>query len=360
MSQIINVNLDQSYNINISYNDLSDLSNFLKNSSFVNRLFIISDANVCRLHLQTLLNYMEKSNFSYSIYCFEPGEKSKSKEVLFDIYDFLIENKADRKTPLVAFGGGVVGDVASFAASTFMRGMPLIHIPTTVVSQTDSSIGGKTAINHPKGKNLIGTFYQPNAVFIDTKFLDTLSDEEFFDAFSEIIKYGIIMDRQLFRFIEEHIGDILKRDNKAIQKLVYDCAKDKSLIVQKDEKETNIRAILNFGHTLGHAIEAFFEYKKYTHPRAVSIGEVFAARLSYKLGLIDEQTFIRIKNLLEKFHLPTKIDNIDPSLLIEIMQRDKKAKGGILEFILTKGIGEVIIANDVKHSLLIETIRELQ
>ncbi|OSS42296.1 3-dehydroquinate synthase [Desulfurella amilsii] len=360
MSQIISVELAQSYNISISYNDLSNLSNFLKNSNFVNRLFIISDANVCRLHLQTLLHYIEKANFSYSIYCFEPGEQSKSKEVLFDIYDFLIENKADRKTPLIAFGGGVVGDVASFAASTFMRGMPLIHVPTTVVSQTDSSIGGKTAINHAKGKNLIGTFYQPNAVFIDTKFLDTLSDEEFFDAFSEIIKYGIIMDRQLFSFIEEHSSDILKRDHKAIQKLIYDCAKDKSLIVQKDEKEASLRAILNFGHTLGHAIEAYFEYKKYTHPQAVSIGEVFATRLSHKLGLIDEKTFKIIKDLLEKFHLPTKIDNINPTLLIEIMKHDKKAKGGVLEFILTKSIGEVIIANDINNSLLIETIRELQ
>lgn len=360
MSQIISVNASQSYNISISYNDLSNLIDFLKNPNFVKKLFIISDANVCLLHLQTLLGYIEKTDYAYSIYCFEAGEKSKSKEVLFDIYDFLIENKADRKTPLIAFGGGVVGDVASFAASTFMRGMPLIHVPTTVVSQTDSSIGGKTAINHIKGKNLIGTFYQPNAVFIDTKFLDTLSDEEFFSAFSEIIKYGIIMDRQLFGFIEAHTQDILKRDAKTISKIIYDCAKDKSLIVQKDEKEANLRAILNFGHTLAHAIEAFFEYKKYTHPQAVSIGEVFAAKLSTKLGLIDKNTFTRIKNLLEKFDLPTKIDNIDPNELIKIMQHDKKAKGGVLEFILTKDIGEAIIANDIEYNLLIKTIRELQ
>lgn len=360
MNQVINVNASQSYNISISYNDLSNLIDFLKNSNFVKKLFIISDTNVCLLHLQTLLGYIEKTEYAYSIYCFEAGEQSKSKEVLFDIYDFLIENKADRKTPLVAFGGGVVGDVASFAASTFMRGMPLIHVPTTVVSQTDSSIGGKTAINHIKGKNLIGTFYQPHAVFIDTKFLDTLSDEEFFEAFSEIIKYGIIMDRQLFDFIESHTQDILKRDANTISKIIYDCVRDKSLIVQKDEKEANLRAILNFGHTLAHAIEAFFEYKKYTHPQAVSIGEVFAAKLSTNLGFIDENTFTRIKNLLEKFALPTKIDNIDPKELIKIMEHDKKNKGGVLEFILTKDIGEAIIANDIEYSLLIKTIRELQ
>ncbi|WP_291490984.1 3-dehydroquinate synthase [Desulfurella sp.] len=360
MNQIITINASQSYNINISYSDLNNLTNFLKNSNFVRKIFIISDTNVCRLHLQTLLSYIEQTNFSYFVYCFEPGEQSKNKEVLFDLYDFLIESKADRNTPLLAFGGGVVGDVASFAASTFMRGMPLIHVPTTVVSQTDSSIGGKTAINHPKGKNLIGTFYQPNAVFIDTKFLDTLSDEEFFNAFSEIIKYGIIMDKQLFEFIETHIDDILKRNYKTITKIIYDCAKNKSIIIQKDEKELGLRAILNFGHTLGHAIEAFFEYKKYTHPQAVSIGEVFASKLSYKLGLIDEKTFYRIKNLLEKFNLPTKIDKIEPIKLINIMQHDKKTKGNILEFILTKGIGEAIIANDINNSLLTETIRELQ
>ncbi len=360
MSRIISVNLSQSYNIYISENGLESLSDFLNNSNFVRKLFIISDTNVCRLHLQTLIKYIENADFAYSIYCFEPGEQSKSKEVLFDIYDFLIEHQADRKTPLICFGGGVVGDIASFAASTFMRGMPLIHVPTTVVSQTDSSIGGKTAINHPKGKNLIGTFYQPHAVFINIKFLDTLSDEEFFDAFSEIIKYGIIMDRQLFNFIETHIEDILRRDNTAISRIIYECAKDKSLIIQKDEKETNLRAILNFGHTLAHAIEAFFEYKKYTHPQAVSIGEVFAAKISYTLGLIDEKTLKRIKNLLEKFHLPTKIEQVPPEALINIMQHDKKAKGGVLEFILTKDIGEAIIESDIEYSLLVRTIRELQ
>jgi len=361
MSKIIHVNTFESYNIYVSENDLESLSDFLDKSKFVRKLFIISDTNVCRLHLNTLIKYIQNAHFDYSIYCFEPGEQSKSKEVLFEIYDFLIENQADRKTPLLCFGGGVVGDTGAFAASTFMRGMPLIHVPTTLVSQTDSSIGGKTAINHPKGKNLIGTFYQPAAVFINTHFLDTLSDTEFFDSFSEIIKYGIIMDKKLFDFIESNIDEILRRDLKTTSHIVYECAKNKSLIVQKDEKESNLRAILNFGHTLAHAIETFFEYKKYTHTQAVSIGEIFAAKLSQSLGLIDEKTFNRIKSLLEKFNLPTKIDsNIDPNALIKIMNHDKKSKGGVLSFVLTKGIGEVIIESGIEHSRLFETIRALQ
>lgn len=360
MLETINVKLRDSYKIVISNDDLSSLSVFLKRSDYIKKIFIISDTTVCRLHLQTLLKYIEAAHFEYAIYCFEPGEQSKSKETLFDIYDFLIEEHADRKTPLIAFGGGVVGDIASFAASTFMRGIPLIHVPTTVVSQTDSSIGGKTAINHSKGKNLIGSFYQPHGVFIDTKFLDTLENAEFFDAFSEIIKYGIIMDSQLFNFIENNIESILKRDNNTISKIIYTCAKDKSLIVEKDEKEANLRAILNFGHTLAHAIEAFFEYKKYTHPQAVSIGEVFAAKLSYRIGLTDSETFYRIENLLNLFNLPTLIDRIYPEELIKIMQHDKKTKGGKIEFILTKSIGEAIIVSDIDKNLLVKTIRELQ
>ena len=257
----------------------------------------------------------------------------------------------DRRSFVIALGGGVVGDLGGFVASTFMRGIPYIQIPTSLLAQVDSSVGGKTAVNHPKGKNLIGTFYQPLAVFIDTSFLKTLSKEEFLNGMAEVVKYGIIADKKLFGFMEKNVAKILSLDPKALGYIIQRSCSIKADIVEKDEKEANIRAVLNFGHTVGHAVENVSGYR-FRHGEAVSVGMACAARISREIGLCQEKDVQRIENLLSLFGLPVHCRELSSRKIVRTLERDKKVLDRKIRFILLKGIGTVEIYDDLSRRLV--------
>ena len=349
----ITVHTIKNYDVLVGKGILGTLGDYLDNKKRV----VITDSNVYGLYKKTL----EKIADGNSVFYFQAGEESKNYKTLHAIYNFLIDKYADRYTYIAAVGGGVVGDVAAYAASTYMRGIPVIHIPTSLLAMVDSSIGGKTAINYGNLKNIIGSFYQPELVLCDIDFLYTLPEREFKSALSEIIKYGIIGDKDFFNFIENNKDKIVEKDEKTLINLVLRSIKNKVKIVEKDEAETGQRALLNFGHTLAHAIESLTEYKKYLHGEAVSIGEVFAALLSFKEGLIQKEDVLRIKNLLEYFKLPTAVEPAFQSKkLYEIMEKDKKNKNRVLRFVLTKNIGLSIIADDLNKSKVMDVIDELK
>ncbi len=270
------------------------------------------------------------------------GERYKTLQTTESIYQKLTRLKADRHTPLIAFGGGVIGDVAGFAAATYLRGIPLIQIPTTLLAQVDSSVGGKTGVDLPQGKNLVGSFYQPHLVFIDVSLLKTLPRREILCGTAEVIKYGAIQDPKLFTLLEKSIDDFLKLDLNLVEKIVRTCVKIKAGIVEKDEKETlGLRMFLNFGHTLGHAIETLSGYRRFSHGAGVAMGMSFAAKLSVALGLTDQKTMGRLEILIERAGLANPLPEFSRNAYLEVMSRDKKAKAGKIQYVLLKKIGQV-------------------
>ncbi len=315
------------------------------------RAFVITDSNLFSFYKDFL------KNLSQHIFVFEAGEESKNINTLMRIYDFLIDKSADRHSLILAFGGGVVGDTAGFAAATYMRGAKLIQLPTSLLAMVDSSVGGKTGINYGGYKNIIGSFYQPEAVFVDVAFLKTLPEREYLSAFAEVVKYGMIRDKKLFEFLENSVDALKNRDLESLRFVVERSIKNKAEIVAEDEKEKNIRALLNFGHTFAHAIESITNYKRYLHGEAVSIGMVMASRLAEKLGYMRSEDTKRLKNLLLSFGLPIKVDfSINPEQIYEIMLKDKKNRDGVLRFVLTMGIGNSIITDSIEREVVEEVI----
>ncbi len=350
----INVNTRDKYNIFAGQTILDYLCGYLENKQRI----VVSDSNVYGVHRNALEKIAKDRN---RIFYFEAGEKSKNYKILHSIYDFLIENSADRYTYVIAVGGGVVGDVAAFAASTYMRGIPIVHIPTSLLAMVDSSIGGKTAINYGGFKNIIGSFYQPSLVLCDIDFLDTLPEREFNSALAEVIKYGIIADKEFFDFLEVNREGIKNRNKEVLLEMVVKSIENKVKIVEADEKEGGIRAALNFGHTLAHAIESITNYSIYFHGEAVAIGEMLASKISLKKGMLGIEDFERIESLLRFFNLPVNIDkDTDTKDLYNLMKKDKKSKNGVLRFVLTKKIGKFIITGDLDKSEIMDAIDELK
>jgi 3-dehydroquinate synthase len=280
------------------------------------------------------------------------GEEEKTWENLNRIYDALLRDKCDRKTTIVALGGGVIGDMAGFAAATYMRGVPFIQVPTTLLSQVDSSVGGKTGINHPLGKNMIGAFYQPRAVFADTSTLNTLPERELSAGLAEVIKHGAIIDAQFFGWIEDNIGRLMARDPAALAYAIQRSCEIKADVVKQDEREGGLRAILNFGHTFGHAIESGMGYGQWLHGEAVGCGMVMAAELSQRLGLIDAAIRERIAALVRAAGLPAVAPDLGAGRWLELMQVDKKNEGGQIRFILLKPLGSPLITTVPQETLL--------
>lgn len=298
---------------------------------------LIYDGNVER-HAQELLKHQPMTALKVM-----PGEEQKSLSALSTLYDGLAAAKADRQTLVLAMGGGVIGDLAGFAAASFNRGLPLVMIPTTLLAMVDSSVGGKVGINHPAGKNLIGAFHQPRGVWIDTYYLSTLPDREFRSGLTEVVKYGIILDAAFFQWLEQNADAILNKDQAALAHIITRSCQLKAQVVEQDEFETTgIRALLNFGHTLGHAVERVTGYGHLLHGEAVAIGIVFACRLAERLGMINNNITRRVSHLLHLFHLPTDVDpNLSPTELLAAMQHDKKNVAGQLRFVLPTDIGIV-------------------
>lgn len=272
------------------------------------------------------------------------GEAYKNWETLNLIFDGLLTERADRKTTLVALGGGVIGDMTGFAAACYMRGVPFIQVPTTLLSQVDSSVGGKTGINHPLGKNMIGAFYQPQAVIADIGALSTLPDRELAAGITEIIKTGAIADAAFFDWIEANVDALNRREPDALAEAVKRSCEIKARVVAADEREGGLRAILNFGHTFGHAIEAGLGYGEWLHGEAVGCGMVMAADLSVRLGLLDEASRQRLNAVIAAAHLPIRAPALGDARYMELMRVDKKAEAGAIKFILLKRFGDTLIA----------------
>ena len=353
----INVNLDdRSYPIYIGDSILSDkklLSQYIKS----NQIFIITNEKVAPLYLKTIEKKFVKSNCK--VFILPDGELYKTLDSLNKIITKLIENKFSRTCVLVALGGGVIGDLTGFAASCYQRGVKFIQIPTTLLAQVDSSVGGKTAVNHPSGKNMIGAFYQPHAVFSDTSVLKTLDDRELSAGLAEVIKYGLIRDVKFFCWLEENIDLLISRDCDALEYAIERSCINKAEVVAIDEKETGYRAVLNLGHTFGHAIETSLSYKEWLHGEAVGCGMLIAADFSNRLGLLEKKQFNRIQLLIEHIGLPTKIHkNVKFNQILENMKVDKKSRDGVLHFVLLRNIGKAFLTSDYSEKKLKESIKE--
>jgi 3-dehydroquinate synthase len=271
------------------------------------------------------------------------GEATKSLAHASRVYDELVARGADRHTLIVALGGGVIGDLAGFVAATFARGLPLMMIPTSLLAQVDSSVGGKVGINHPGAKNIIGAFHQPVGVWIDTETLQTLPDRQLRAGLAEVVKYGVILDAEFFATLEKLAGELLTRNGEALRQIVSRSCWLKASLVERDEREeTGLRAALNFGHTIAHAIEAVAGYDgPYVHGEAVAVGMVAEGRLAHRLGWLGADQVDRLIQLLERFGLPTRAPSLDPERLLEAMGRDKKNRRGKIRFVLPRRIGEV-------------------
>ncbi len=353
----LNVNLGaRSYPISIGQNLLQQ-SELITQHIPGNSALIVSNETVAPLYMQAVENAL--SNIRYKTLVLPDGEEHKNLTVLNSIYTALLENRLDRNTTLIALGGGVIGDITGFAAASYQRGVHLIQIPTTLLAQVDSSVGGKTAVNHPLGKNMIGAFYQPKAVIADTRTLNTLEDRQLSSGLAEVIKYGLIRDIPFLEWLEENIDKLLDKDPQALAYAIECSCQNKAEIVAADEKESGQRALLNLGHTFGHAIETGMGYGTWLHGEAVSSGMVMAARLSNKLGWIAESDVDRVINILERANLPVNApDQMSADQFIELMSLDKKVSDGVLKLVLYKAPGHAIISKNYTESTLRETIAE--
>ncbi len=348
---------ERSYPIEIGTDLLTDTA-LLGRVISGKRIVIITNTVVAPLYLETLSRSLEAAGKTVLSLVLPDGEQEKNWASLMKIFDFLMEHKCDRKTTLVALGGGVIGDMTGYAAASFMRGVPFVQVPTTLLAEVDSSVGGKTGINHPLGKNMIGAFYQPEAVIADTKTLDTLPDRELVAGLAEVIKYGAIIDRPFFEWLEGNIGKLLARDREALAYAIRRSCEIKADIVRQDEREsTGLRAILNFGHTFGHAIEAGLGYGEWLHGEAVGCGMVMAADLSCRMGWLDTALRDRIVALVEKAGLPVVSPTLGTERWVELMQVDKKNAGGEIQFVLLRTLGEAVVTG-VPMDLLDATLRD--
>jgi shikimate kinase/3-dehydroquinate synthase len=335
---------DRSYPIFIQENLLSH-ADILERSIRAKRLVIITNDVVAPLYLERLQTQLENLGKQVSAIILPDGEVHKTWESLMKIFDGLLEQQCDRHTMLIALGGGVIGDMVGFAAASYMRGIPFVQVPTTLLSQVDSSVGGKTGINHPLGKNMIGAFYQPQAVIADIASLQTLPDKEISAGLAEIIKMAAILDSAFFEWLEQNMPALRQRDPVALAHAIKRSCELKAQIVASDERESGVRAILNFGHTFAHAIEAGLGYGTWLHGEAVGCGMVMAADLSHRLNYIDYVTKTRIIHLIEAAGLPIVAPDLGEQTWIDLMQVDKKNEAGIIKFILLKPLGQALITS---------------
>ena len=318
------------------------------------KLLLISDTGVPEDIIKKI-TAITKNYSKVFVIILDQGEKAKSLSNYQSIINFLIDNKFDRSDGIIAVGGGVIGDISGFVSSTYLRGISYIQIPTTLLAQVDSSVGGKTAINIPAGKNLIGAFYNPKGVIIDTNVLHTLSYRELNAGLAEVIKYGLIQNKYLLSLLEKNVVAILNRNHKIIEEVIFESIKTKAKIVTKDEKETGIRALLNFGHTFGHAIEAHGKYKKILHGEAIAKGMLIASKISMLEGLISEKELLKIRNLLldYRFDLSLNYNYMD---LKPFIFRDKKVQKGNLNLVLLKGMSKGIVSDKFDQKNLKKSI----
>jgi 3-dehydroquinate synthase len=327
------------------------------------RAVIVTNPTVAAHHLEVLRGGLSRAGVGHETVMVPDGEAHKDWTTLYCIHTRLLELGAERSTLLLALGGGVVGDLAGFAAATYQRGMPLVQLPTTLLAQVDSSVGGKTAVNHPLGKNMIGAFYQPTAVIIDTAVLTTLPGREFAAGLAEVVKYGAACDAGFFVWLEAALERLVARDADTVAHAIFECCRIKAAIVADDERESGVRALLNFGHTFGHAIEAGAGYGSWLHGEAVAVGMVLAADLSVRVAGLPGADSERMRALLERAGLPTRAPPLGAERYLELMGRDKKVEAGKLRFVVLEAIGHAALRagvprGDVEMVLAMHATRE--
>ena len=345
---MLNVDLPQSsYPIIIEKGLLNRIKAEIKKINEYEKIAIITDKNIERLYGYRIKKELE-GDFQIKIIAVDPGEKSKSLEVLQEVYDQLLDFQITRGDLIIAFGGGVVGDLAGFAASSLLRGIPYIQVPTSLLAQIDSSVGGKVAINLPQGKNLVGSFYQPKIVFIDPELLSTLDKRYFYDGIAEVIKYACIKDKDLFEDLLSFTDEELSQN---MERIILRCCQIKKDIVVRDELDTGERMVLNFGHTLGHVIEKEYRFERYTHGEAVAIGMYNITKKSEDMGISKKGTSELIKKILSKYHLSYEMPIIPRERIFQTIGLDKKSKGQYINLILVKEIGEAYIKKIYKKDI---------
>lgn len=338
---------ERSYEIYLDSDNLSGMKANLRSNFSGKKVLVVTNQTILKLYQKDLTEILEC--FDFTIATIPDSEEAKSIQELDKLYFTAISAGLDRTSAIIAFGGGVVGDIAGFLAATLFRGITFIQIPTTLLAQVDSSVGGKVAINHPLGKNLIGAFYQPKAVLIDTKFLQTLPEREIKCGLAEVLKYALIMDKEFFEYLDSHVEEIFALDKEALENIIAISCNTKSKIVALDEKEENIRAILNFGHTLGHALEKNIGYGIIKHGEAVAIGMALALKIGHRLELLNNFDCQSMLNLIEKYRMPIEIPvGIDMEKLVAATLTDKKNENSTITLILATKIGKAIIKKGFK------------
>jgi len=352
----LKVNLgERSYPVHIGEGLLVRLPGMLDNLGLGKRLTIVTNTVVARIHSRNLIDTLKSRGFEIDLIVFPDGEAQKSLATAGKIFQTLAGNRAEREMPILALGGGVIGDLAGFVAATYQRGVPFVQLPTTLLAQVDSSIGGKVAVNVGKLKNMAGAFYQPRLVVSDTAVLKTLPDEEVRNGLAEVIKCAVIKDPELFEYLEQHVVEATQKVVGVLTHIVSRAAAVKVSVVEQDEKDHGERQILNFGHTLGHAIECVSNFRL-KHGTAVALGMAAAAKVANRIGLLPEPHVIRITSLISAAGLPVAMPVKHTDALINAMQHDKKVSGGKLKFILPTGIGAVTIRDDIDPRMVIEAL----
>jgi 3-dehydroquinate synthase len=348
---------ERSYPIHVGPGVLRDAGALLVPLLARPRVVVVSNPVVAGLWLAPLRTSLSAAGIASESILIPDGERHKAWGTLDDVVTRLLEQKAERSTTLVALGGGVVGDIAGFAAAIYQRGMPFVQVPTTLLAQVDSSVGGKTGINHALGKNMIGAFHQPRAVLIDTDCLRTLPDREFAAGLAEVIKYGAIRDRAFFDWLDAELAGLVARDADALVHAVTESCRIKAEIVAADEREAGERALLNFGHTFGHAIEAGVGYGEWLHGEAVAAGMVLAAKLSERLGLIADADVARLRALLQRAGLPVEAPALGAARYLALMGHDKKVVGGSMRFVLLDALGSARVGSGIPDADLRAILR---
>ena len=358
--QIIPVDLAaRAYQILVGRGALADVGSQLAQRRVGRKVALFSDPGIMAGHGQVVVESLRSSGFDISEILLPKGEQAKTLDIARQGWDRLLEAGCDRTSTVVALGGGAVGDLAGFVASTYMRGINFVQVPTTLLAQVDASIGGKTAIDHPRAKNLIGAFHQPRFVLVDPAVLITLPEAEFRSGLAEVVKHGIVLDADYFADLEQCLPSLLRRDLSTLERVVAGSCRLKARVVERDEQEAELRHVLNYGHTIGHALEAVTSYGRWTHGEAVSLGIVAAARVAEQLGIAKADTTDRQVRLLRAAGLPVSGLGAPPSAIIEALGRDKKARDGRVPFVFAPEIGAFRLVFDVPQATVHNTLEAL-
>lgn len=349
----------ESYPVFVGWGLLNELGKRMGQAGLGDFASIISDEEVFSHYGARASECLKQAGFAVESLVVPPGEKTKTTDTAVKLYDWLVERRTERGHAIVALGGGMVGDLAGFVAATFLRGLPLVHVPTTLVAMADSSIGGKVAVNHPQAKNLIGAFYQPRLVVADVSTLFTLPDREFISGWAEVIKHALILDPDFLRFLEANAERLADLEVEATTEAIKRSASLKARVVSEDEKERGIRMILNYGHTMAHGLEAATDYERFLHGEALAIGMMGAAMLSERLGLISKDAVEQQRGLIQRFGLPTSCSGVDRARVSKAMELDKKVRQKAVRWVLLKGIGETVFRDDVPVKDVVGVLKEL-